>query len=407
MTNREASVAAIRWRARIGGLQSRSPIIIESDRVYVGTCGDVWNVRDRHDGVHCFDLQSGEELWFTPTLSDVNEIAIAGTDLIAPTDNGDVFVIERRSGEIRYIVTADSAVLGKPIVYRELGGWSALVASLAGSIYSMTSGSIELVRIGEIGGGLRASLIPLGYDAIIAAAENGTIYKGEITSGVLRSHPIVQLPTSEYGGTSAITAAPLVEGVLAFVGYARDTHYDSPAVACIDYRKEEVAWLAAKGTKSFGNVRSIPALVDGVLVVASAYSDSIQLLEPNSGSLLGQVLLGQEVFQQWSSPVKVGPHHVAIGRVDGVCSIIDVRGQRLVSSISLATAEIEPLTSSHRDSFGTETFALYPGEPAPMGAICATPAFDGKCLVLGTTDGSLAAVNINLGAGNDRPEDRT
>lgn len=396
MSDKKNSVASILWHAHIGGIQSRCTIIVADDVVYVGTCGTSWNTRDKRDGVHCFNIKNGKERWFTPTLSDVNEIAMAGGDLIVPTDCGDVFVLDQKSGDIRSIVRVDSAVLGKPIVYQIPGKWTAIFASISGAIYRLEQGSSNLDRLGDIDGNLRASLLPVGVDAFVACTEGGIIYKVSFSKGDLFSREIFRVPPSEYGASASISASPLSIGGRIFVGYARDTYYKSPAVACIDLQSEGLVWLAPKSEVSLGNVRSTPALVDGTLIIASAYSDSVQLLDPATGKLVGQVKLGQTVFQQWSPPVPVGPHHVALGRVDGVCSIIDVRYQRLLSSVSVATAESEHLTSLDWNQFGSDTFALYPGEPAPPGAICGAPAFDGQFLVLGTTDGSLTAVKLDL-----------
>lgn len=396
MTGSKTSVASIVWQVQVGSFQSRSSIVLDGGEVYVGTCGDEWNVRDRLDGVHCLSWETGKERWFTPTLADVNEIAVAGADLIVPTDSGDVLVLDREDGGIRRILNAGSAVLGRPIVYRSFGSWSALFASIDGSVFWLEGGANELKCLGKVEGGLRASLVPLGNDAFLAAAENGGLYKGEMKSGELLSHSVIDLPTTGFGASPSISASPLVTGNLAFVGYARDTYYDSPAVACIDHQREEIVWIAPAGESSFGNVRSTPALVDGLLVVASSYSDSVQLLDPKSGIIVAEVLLGQSVYQQWSAPVPLGPHHVGLGRVDGVYSIIDVRARRLVASISLATAATERLTSVGRHTHSNGTFALYPGEAAPSGAICATPAYDGRRLIVGTTDGRLTAVDVRV-----------
>lgn len=396
MIDKKISSATFAWKIQVGGLQSRSSILIDGDDVYVGTCGDQWNVRDGRDGVHCISLETGKERWFAPTLADVNEIAIAGANLIAPTDNGDVFILNRKDGTIRHIFSADSAVLGKPIVYRNLGGWSALLASINGTLYWLESGSAEMVHLGTVSGGLRANLAPLGYDAFLAASENGTIYKGKIVDGQLTSYPAIELPLTKYGSRPAFAAGPVIVGNKALFGFARDTYYNSTALICINYEQDEIVWISPEVNGNLGNIRTTPIFLDGVIVCASAYSASLQLLDPVTGMLMDEILLGQEVFQQWSSPVPVGTHHVALGRVDGVCSIVDIRTKKLVSSVSLATAETEQPISLYTEQYSDEAVALFPGQPAPAGAICATPAFNNNTLIVGTTDGKLAAISLNL-----------
>lgn len=395
MKKRLGSAASILWNTKVGSIQSRTSLIVSGDYLYVGTCGDSWNKRDRKDGVHCLNVRTGRDVWFSPTLSDVNEMALVGKDLIVPTDVGDVLVIDVTDGEIRFIVRADSAVYGKPIVYRSLGGWSAILASVEGTIYRLESGAQELVPIGGIGGGLRANLSPIGYDAFLAATENGRLVKARMSNGVILSHEIASIPPGKFGGTPAISASPIMMGDLAFVGYARETYDENAAVACINVRTEELAWTGGKVEDHVGNVRTTPVIVDDKLIVASAYTNAIHLLDPASGLVTGSVQLGQSVFQQWSSPVALSDRHVAVGRVDGVCSIIDVRTEKLVTSISLATADTEKL-AQREDLHDGETFQLYPGEPAPAGAICGTPTVDGRTLILGTTDGNVAAISLDL-----------
>jgi hypothetical protein len=220
----------------------------------------------------------------------------------------------------------------------------------------------------------------------LASTENGTLVKVQIHGGQLISRTIAELPKTQDGGTQAITATPRVVGDLAYVGYGRDTYYDTPAIVCINHRTGQLVWEAAKCASTFGNVRSTPAIVDDKLVIASAYTDGMQFLDAATGQFVGQVKVGELVFQQWSGPIQIGSHYAALGRVDGVCSIVDVRRQKLVSSISLATAEAEKVMSAR----------LYPGEPAPAGAICGTPTFDGRRLFMGTTDGTLAEINLEL-----------
>lgn len=91
-------------------------------RFWSGHAATAGNSRDGRDGVHSLSQSSGEHEWFTSTLSDVNEIALAGRELIAPTDDGDVFVLSQSNGEVFSVFRADSAVFGKPLVHTFPGG---------------------------------------------------------------------------------------------------------------------------------------------------------------------------------------------------------------------------------------------------------------------------------------------
>ena len=387
------------WRRKLGSIQSRNALICDESRLFVGTCGEAWNVRDCDDGVHCLNRSDGASLWFTPTTADVNEICLAGSSLVAPTDAGDVFVLDAATGRISAVYRADSPVLGKPLVTDGVGGWSAIFASLAGTVYLIEEHSQTLTVLGEIGGGLRASLVRLNASEFLAATENGRLVKGVIRGRELRSYEVASAPAdSKWGGEVGLAAAPLIVGTKVFAGYTRSTYDEQPAVFCVDLVQERVEWTAnaheSRGL-TFGNVRTTPALIGNRLVVASAYSEGVDILDAHSGVFLDRVRLGKNVFQQWSGPVSVGEGRVAIGRVDGVCSIVDVQGASLVASVSLATAETERLARANEGKeYTSDDFALYPGEPAPDGGICGTPLVDKDMLFVGTTDGIVVGVRL-------------
>jgi outer membrane protein assembly factor BamB len=386
----------MRWRSRIGGLQSRSSIRIAGDRVYVGTCGTRWNASDSQDGVHCLDLLTGEQHWFAPTLADVNEIAVGHNSLIVPTDSGDVFILTAATGAVKRVFRADAAVLGRPVFIDGIDGWQAYFASASGQLYRIDQRLEQLTKLGSLGGECLAALLKLDADHLIAATNDGKIHRVNIVDGHVDVKSITRIPTSKYGARLGLSATPRLDGKYAYIGYARDTYYQAPAIAKLDLSSGQIEWFGRESSRAFGNVRATPLLVDDKLVVASAYTDGVQLLNPSNGSLIGEVRLGQDVFQHWSAPIQVGSHYVALGRVDGVCSIIDVRAERLVASISLATATTERPIGVSGQAYSEEPFALYPGEPAPSGAICATPAFSRGILVVGTTDGDIAAIDLNL-----------
>lgn len=387
----------LRWQASVGGLHSRSPILDGGDVIFVASCGVRWNVRDRLDGVFCLSKKTGKTLWFTPTLSDVNEMVRAGDEIIVPTDLGDVFVIDASTGEIKLIHQADSAVLGRPIVYEGLSQWSAVFASLNGTIYTIDSRSDEATPIGIVEGGVRSALTPLGSRRFLVTTETGQVIKVGMDRHGMTQNILVSAPEGKYGGPVSITSNPLVIGDFAYIGYSRETYYEYPAVFCVNLREEETQWVAFdEGTdEHYGNVRTTPLLIGGKLAVASAYSDSLTFLCPTTGVVLGRVKLGQTVLQQWSSPVAVDAEILAVGRVDGVLSLVDTKEEKLLASVSLATADAEKVARVRPAGEDPEMFRLYPGEPAPDGAICGTPLASGRDLFVGTTDGSIAAIQMS------------
>jgi outer membrane protein assembly factor BamB len=205
-------------------------------------------------------------------------------------------------------------------------------------------------------------------------------------------------PDTNWGDEVSLTATPLLVGTKIFAGYARTTYSTDPAIFCFDLNEERVEWTARSYEEpeiTFGNIRTTPALIGNRLLVASAYTNGVDILDAQSGRFLQRIALGQEVFQQWSSPVQIDEGRAALGRVDGVCSILDVAAGSLAASISLTTAESERFSAGSGDGKAGESFPLYPGDPAPDGGICGTPLIDREMLFVGTTDGVVIGVNLN------------
>lgn len=399
MRSHRLAKAAIAWRRTVGSLQSRCGMVEHRDAVIVGTCGSEWNARDGDDGVHCLDLASGDQRWFTPTLGDVNEIALAGDDLIVPTDTGDVLILDAKVGRIKSILTADAAVVGRPLVTMATGGWQAVFASTAGTIYGLENDSSALRTLGGVDAPVLAAVQSLGHDGILIAPTDGRIMRAHFGRAGLEFETIAQVPLTEGAASLALSATPTLHGDLVLVGYSRDTYYDHPAVSALNFLSGEVAWSQEKIEigGGFGNCRSSPLVMGDALAVCSAYTDGIDILDVATGSVRGHVRLGQTVFQQWSSPVRLDERHLAIGRVDGVISVIDVHAMELTTSVSVSTADAEAGSGSVDADDGDEPFALYPGQPAPDGAICATPLVTSHgALLAGTTSGELVRIDLRL-----------
>lgn len=384
--------ASILWKARIGALHSRNNILSDGPNLYVGTCGSEWNVTDRNDGVHRLDAATGSQIWFRATSADVNEMLLIGSELIVPTDVGDVFVLDSHTGDVMHRMNVGSAVLGKPVVVSKEPLWAVLFAAVDGSVYLLRKNEASPSRVGAVPGPILAPIVAIDESTFLISSGLGDILIGSLRDGRLSTHFLARVPSGQYGGPTSIYAAPLIDNGVVYVSYARETYDDLPPIVSFDLTSGNLLWTGGpvKG-QDFGNGRTTPALVDGQLVFACAYSDSLHMLSPVDGRHIGSVILGQSVFQQWSGPVAIGPYHVALGRVDGVCSVVDLRAGALASSVSLATPEAEALLGTEG-----ETYALLPGEPAPLGAICGTPLVHDGALIVGTTAGDVARVDLRF-----------
>jgi hypothetical protein len=392
------------WRANIGRVHSKNCIVVDGDRLFIGTCGHHWNVDDDEDGVSLLDVKTGDLIWFTATGCDVNGICRAGGYLLCPTDKGSVFFLDAVHGNVSAIIDLDSAALSRPLVWHDdEGKWEAIVISAAGTVYQLGPTPSDVVKLGSVGEPVRADLVDISSQecqVVVVATESGSVircvlgdghFKPRILSRVTyKSHPlpgggeVVETP-------SVLHAAPAVEGNRLYFGFARDTYYPTAPLVCIDAITGDEIWRAPRlPQKHCGNCRVTPAIVGPYIATAFAYSNSLHVFNKENGAFVAAIGVGQHVYQQWSAPTRHGEHTLLLGRVDGRLSIIDLLEKKLVASISLATheAKLGPV----EDAGCEGRYALYPRR-RPLG-ICGTPTSVGNNVFVGTTSGDLFAIDI-------------
>ena len=391
------------WKKRIGRIQSRNNIIAISDDLLLGTCGRRWNLEDSDDGVYRLDRQTGDVIWFTPTISDTNEIVLLGEFVWCPTDRGDIFVLNATSGEIADVFRLDSAAISKPLVWADERGWEAIAISAAGTIYRFTSGKRGVVILGSLNEPVRANLLDVGTSSkreFIVTTESGLVVRCVYNNDRL-THRVIGIvtytghPFSENGvGTEtvgSIHAAPNLDGNHLYVGFARKTYYSEPPLICLDSVTGETVWRALQLPQGdCGNCRVTPIFNEHYLVAAFSYSNGIHIFDKANGKLLGAVRIGRTVWQQWSAPVFYGKHHVILGRVDGTISMVNMRELRVVASISFANRDSHLLKIE--DSLPGEVDPLFPGA-RPRG-ICSTPVVLNGIIYVGTTSSDLISVEV-------------
>jgi len=397
------------WVASVGSIHSRNNLLAASEsRLIVSTSGLDWNIQDPSDGIYCLDTFSGRVLWFARTKGDANEISLVGGWVVAPTDAGEVQVISLDQGQTEHVHHVGSPVFGKPHTVEHFGDWTASFVAHNGSVWILTDRGANCRQVGEIKGRVRATPAPLNDGSFVIASEEGDVFRCSFHRNGFSAHKIASLEYMGFGAAgqsqpAVISAKPLVHRNRIYLGFARDTYYDELPLVCLDPRggiiwhNGRVRDLSIFDNKNpgFGNVRTTPLLAGGRLIVTPAYSDSVYFLDPNTGIVRDRVRLGQNVFQQWASPVAIGSKHVAVGRVDGVLSVIDIVSTRLAASISLATPETETVTRHNAGKPYPADYSLLPGE-VPVGGICGTPTVVGRRIYVGTTSGQLASIALKM-----------
>jgi outer membrane protein assembly factor BamB len=183
----------------------------------------------------------------------------------------------------------------------------------------------------------------------------------------------------------------LIDGSAVVGGVVRDTYYGSPPLFRFDTRDKRFLWgendqEEGSQERSFGNLRSRPLIMGDAICFAPAYSAGVFGANKESGEILWEVKLGQELFQQWSSPVAVDQNRIILARPDGILYQVDVAERKIEWSMSLLIAPTEA-----RSADRSGRFRLGPADLADKG-ITSTPAWDGACIFIGTTEGTLFCV---------------
>ncbi|MFT2093265.1 PQQ-binding-like beta-propeller repeat protein [Acidiphilium multivorum] len=403
-TDSKGPASCVVWKVNVGRIHSKNCIVVDDNRLFIGTCGQHWNVDDDEDGVVCLDAKTGSRIWFTPTGCDVNGICRAGRHLLCPTDRGSIFVLDANSGEVAGIFDLDAPALSKPLVWHQDDErWEAIAISASGTIYRLEHTLRDIQTAASLREPVRADVVDIGSPAkraFVAVTESGLVIRCEIKENQISPRILNRLtyttPTfseceTECKTASVIHAAPATEGNAIFVGYARNTYYSTPPLICIDAVTGKEIWRAGQlPTEHCGNCRTTPVVIGPYLIAAFAYSDSLHLFDKRTGAFLAAIRVGPLVFQQWSAPIKFGEHRILFGRIDGRLSIIDLNDKVLLAFISLAKGKLkfEPFDDLQCDR-------PYPLGPRrrPLG-ICGTPTIVEDSVFVGTTSGELFAINL-------------
>ena len=287
-------------------------------------------------------------------------------------------------------IDADSAFYGRPLVLENGGVWEAMIASHDGAIFSVNSVERKIRHLGNVPFHLRSGLVssPKFGGQVFAVAETGEIISISFPSFSYKVLRRVKYP-DEYSKTGESYAgffgSPTIAAGLMYVGYVRHTSYKEPPLICFDLEAQSERWSASAFNENehFGNCRTTPLIINGQVICAFAYTDSLYSFSATSGELLWKVPLGMSAFQQWSSPVFRAPDSIYIGRIDGVISKVSIGREKLIWSRSLQAVD----NSSARD-ISSGDIGIYPGEP-PIGGICATPTVAGSSIFVGITSGEL------------------
>ncbi len=312
----------IRWQASVGIMGYLNGPLVLGELLVVPSSGTQHNTPDASDGLHALDAARGTERWHAKSSSDANGATLVGDLIVFTSDDGHVRGIDG-SGAERWSVMRAWAVYSTPLAL----GSTVIVGDSSGHVVAIDAGTGKLsweqsykgaIRGGLASDGERVFVVSQGGDVAALDAGGREVWRKAVTR-----------PGWNGRGTVAIEGynAPVVDGSRLIVPFARDTYYETgPALLALSTSDGRELWRAKPGrvTESWGNLRSSPALADGLLLWAEPYSADVVTLDTSSGVVRYRMSLGDCLFPQYGSPAIAGD--VAyVPRQDGHLYALDVR----------------------------------------------------------------------------------
>jgi outer membrane protein assembly factor BamB len=388
----------IRWRASVGRLHWRNNIEAEDGRLYLTSCGARWNEDDRGDGVYCLDAESGTPRWSCNTAGDANEALIHGDAIVVGTDAGQIAIIDKATGALKKDHRVWHPIFARPFALRVDGGIRVFAISHKGVVLMVEPSTGTIAEVATLPFLLRANpAVSRDGRSAILFGETGEIARAWSDASspflfeVLATKSYFQKGAHTTRRNAGLVAAPALDGASVIGGATRDTYYSAPALFRFDTAQKKFLWGERQeeprdSDNAFGNLRSQPLIMANEVIFAPAYAAALYGADKKTGEILWKIALGQQLLQQWSSPVKVDERRVLLARADGILYQIDIVARKIEWALSLLVTPSEMQAANRAGKLGPG-----PSEAAHNG-ITATPAWHDGELFLGTTEGELFCI---------------
>jgi outer membrane protein assembly factor BamB len=392
----------VRWKASVGRMHWRNNIWGEENLIFVSSSGERWNEADRSDGVYCLEKQTGLIRWGFNSNGDANEILVHEDKIVFGTDGGQLCILNKSSGVLIQDHHVWQPIFARPFVLHFGSAEHVFAISHKGNVLLAQLDKGLITQVASLPFPVRANIsVSRDKQSGILFAETGEIVRvwGSTSHGfsweVLSRKTYFQSAFHTDRRKSVLVSAPLIDGSTVVGGVVRDTYYASPPLFRFDTEDRRFLWGETDQEErprdlSFGNLRNQPVIIGGSICFAPAYTGGIFGASRESGKILWEVLLGQQLFQQWSSPVVVDENRLILARPDGILYQVNVAEQKIEWSMSLLITPTETRSTNRSGKFW-----LGPSDLVDSG-ITSTPAWDGTCIFIGTTEGTLFCVENKI-----------
>lgn len=300
----------VRWATRVGIQTWNNNPIVVGPMVIVGSAGDAWNTADQADGVYAVDRADGALRWFRPFAGDVNGVALAGCRIVVGSDDGTIRGLDPLTGEVAWKHSYGSKAYAQPLPVP--GG--VVVGGASGILRKLDTLTGSLLWEVELNGEIRQG----------AAFDGASIWVGTTDGTLWRVSPDgITHGSRSIDGDRPIWGAPTITDDGAIVGFVRETTFGTPALAGFGFDGTPSWGTVERATrKSWANVRTSPAFVDGQAYHAEAYSRDVVAWDPGLGRVVDIIGVGRCQFPQWASPI-ANAGQLVIPRHDGGFYAID------------------------------------------------------------------------------------
>ena len=384
----------IAWSAQVGIQGYANTVLTSGDTIFLGSQGEFWNKPDKADSVIALRAADGRQIWRVPTDSDVNGTMLAKDLVIAVTDSGTVYAIQRTSGEIKWQLGAECGMQHPPV---QVG--DELVFTREEGV---TTVSLETGKIVDALTACRRS-----QRTAISAAD-GVAYAVHPREGLMAyaaGKPLWKLerPDPELTGFTA-WQPPYVGKELLLQTFQRwsfktesGARSFEPAMVAVWRDNGQVAWAARVNSPELANkqgnlpgdphYKQAPFVADGSLFAVSGSGGYLQSFSLLDGTRTGELAFSDCRSRQFGGIA--GATGVGyLTRHDGVVYAFSTRDMKWLWTRSLGL---------HAVAGGKSTHSQAPSgcspEPQDGSALFAAPTVgeDGT-LYVGTADGWLYAI---------------
>ena len=317
----------IKWSTSVGKQKWKNTPLIIGNLIFVGSAGNKWNEDDENDGIYCLDFNSGLIQWVHQTSSDVNEISYFDGFIVGGCDDGSVHCISSKTGDLKWVSNLGTGVVSKIYKYAGHSEERLIVTCYNGEVYFLNLNNGDVLDKIELEGKIMSNIEFLNNSnqiILYIPTVEGILYelKETFDSFVVSSATEITYPDNYNDSgfsTAELYSPPFIQGDKLYIGFARQTYYDYPAIVCLDANSKEVLWYASDPSKKgshFGNVRSNLLEDNGQIIFTHPYSNELVGLNKTTGEIDWITNLGRSMFQQWASPVK-NDNGFYLSRYDG------------------------------------------------------------------------------------------